>query len=89
MPLNRIKNVLEWLPVLQFVQDIVSAQPGQQRIGKIAVLAEYLAARTASTVDDKITDLVRRILLTEPGGELVDYIADLVNKVDEGGNDDE
>lgn len=83
MPLTRIKNVLEWLPVLQFVQDIVSATPGKQRIGKIAVLAEYLAARTSSTVDDKITDLVRRILLTEPGGELVDYIADLVNKADD------
>jgi hypothetical protein len=89
MPLNKIKNVLEWLPVLQFVQDIVNATPGKVRIGKIAVLAEYLAARTSSTVDDKITDLLRRLLLTEPGQELIDYIADLVNKVDEGGNDDE
>jgi hypothetical protein len=80
---GRIKTLLEWLPVLQFVQDIVSAAPGQARAGKIAVLAEYLASRTTNKVDDRITDLVRQILLTQPGGELVDYLSDLVNKVSE------
>lgn len=80
---SKIKVLLEWLPVLQFVQDIVNAAPGQARVGKVAVLAEYLAARTTSDVDDRITDLVRQILLTQPGGELVDYLSELVNKVSE------
>lgn len=81
--LSKIRVVLEWLPVLQFVQDIVNAAPGQARVGKVAVLAEYLASRTDSSVDDRITDLVRQILLTQPGGELVDYLSDLINKVSE------
>ena len=86
MPLTKIKTLIEWLPVVQFVQDIIASTPGKQRIGKIAVLAEYLASRTSNSVDDKVTDLVRRILLTDPGAELVDYLSDLINKVDDDNN---
>ena len=87
MPLSdKIRLLLEWLPALQLLSSIAAKQ-GKDRAAEVTKLAEFLASKTETKVDDKLARLVSDIVLTPQAGALIDYVADLVNSVMESSND--
>lgn len=75
----KIRLLVEWSPALQILPAIASATPGQPRALAVMRLIEFLASKSELKLDDKIAQLLKEILLTQPGTELADYIAGLLN----------
>lgn len=75
---QKLKLALEWAPAIQMVTAIGSAKAGQERAVATIRLLEFLALRTETPLDDDLLRLVRAILLTKEGGELLDYVAALI-----------
>lgn len=73
--LDRLRLFMEWLPVIQMLPLIAAAKPGQSRALEVIRLLEMVAAKTQPKVDDEVIALLKAVVLTEPGGKLVDYIA--------------
>jgi len=57
---------------------VSAAKPGQDRALAVIRLLEFAAARTDTPLDDDLTRLVRAVLLTREGGDLVNYISTLI-----------
>lgn len=65
---------MEWMPALQMIPVIATSQPGRDQVLQVVRLLEIVTAKTVGKADDELTALVKDVLLTEPGGKLVDYI---------------
>lgn len=74
--LERLRLFMEWLPVIQMLPLIAASKPGRDRTLEVVRLLELVAAKTEPKVDDEIIALLKAVVLSEPGGRLVDYIAD-------------
>jgi hypothetical protein len=74
----KIKLLLEWSPVINYVLAISSAQPGKDRVYRSLELLDYLATKTPTPVDNDLLMHTRAVLLTPQGGALLDYLAHLV-----------
>lgn len=59
---------------------ISSAPPGKDRVYRALDLLDFLAAKTPSKFDNESLNLVRAVLLTPQGGQLLDYLADAFDK---------
>lgn len=79
--LEKLKVLLEWMPVISALQEVAAAPEGQQRAIEVAKLAGWLTEKTHNKIDDRLCRLIHDILLTSEGGALVDYLADLLNEV--------
>lgn len=83
MPLStNLRLLIEWSPALQLLSAISAAKPGVERLIQVAKLAEFLTAKTATSVDDRLVRLVTDILLTSQGQALVDYVCELAKSVE-------
>lgn len=72
---ERIKLLLEWAPVLNYIMAITAAPPGRERVYRALELCDYLTNRTPTPIDNELLALVRGVLLTPQGGTLLDYLA--------------
>lgn len=75
---QKIKLLLEWSPVLNFVIAITSSPPGKDRVYRTLELLDYLATRTSTPIDNDLLQHLRAVLLTPQGGALLDYLAALL-----------
>lgn len=83
MPLStNLRLLIEWAPALQLLSAISAAKPGMDRLIQVAKLAEFLTAKTSTTVDDRLVRLATDILLTSQGQALVDYLCELAKNVE-------
>jgi len=67
--------------VLNYLIAISSAEPGKDRVYRALDLLDFLAAKTPTKFDNDSLNLIRAVLLTPQGGDLLDYLADELNKV--------
>lgn len=74
----KIRLLLEWSPVINYVLAISSAQPGKDRVYRALELLDYLAGKTPTPVDNELLMHARAVLLTPQGGALLDYLAALL-----------
>lgn len=75
----KIRLLLEWSPVINYVLAISSAQAGKDRVYRSLELLDYLSTKTSTPVDNDLLMHARAVLLTPQGGALLDYLADLLN----------
>lgn len=54
---------------------IAAAKPGRDRVLESCRLLELVASKTSPKVDDEVIGLLKDVVMSEPGGRLVDYIA--------------
>lgn len=71
---EKLRLLMEWMPALQMIPVIAASQPGRDQVLQVVRLLEIVAAKTTGATDDELTALLKKVLLTEPGGELVDYV---------------
>lgn len=71
---EKLRLLMEWMPALQMIPVIATSQPGRDQVLQVVRLLEIVTAKTVGKADDELTALVKDVLLTEPGGKLVDYI---------------
>jgi len=78
---QKISILLQWSPVLNYLIAISSANPGRDRVVRCLDLLDFLATKTPSAADNELLAHVRAVLLTPAGGQLLDYLADAVDKI--------
>lgn len=71
---EKFRLLMEWLPALQMLPVIATSQPGRDQVLQVVKLLEIITSKTTGKVDDELTAHIKAVLLTEPGGQLVDYI---------------
>lgn len=69
-----LRTLLDWAPVAQFVIAINSAPNAKERVFRTLELLDWLAAKTPSPIDNELIAIVRNILLTPQGSQLLDYL---------------
>lgn len=77
---EKISILLQWSPILNYLITISSAPPGKDRVYRALDLLDFLAAKTPSNFDNESLVLIRAVLLTPQGGQLLDYLADSLHK---------
>lgn len=77
---QKISILLQWSPVLNHLIAISSASPGKERVYRAMDLLDFLATKTTTQADNELLARLRSVLLTAAGGELLDYLAEVLNK---------
>lgn len=77
---DRLKLVVEWWPAVVLVQEIAGSRAGQSRAVAVSGLLRFLATKTEIEYDDRIAELVQKVVMTKEGGELIDYVASIINR---------
>jgi hypothetical protein len=78
---EKISILLQWSPILNYLITISSAAPGRDRVYRALDLLDFLATKTPTQLDNESLALIRAVLLTPQGAQLLDYLADQLNKV--------
>lgn len=78
---EKIRILLQWSPALNFLIAISSAPPGRDRVYRALDMLDFLATKTPTGTDNEVLARLRAVLLTPAGGELLDYLANVVNNV--------
>lgn len=73
---EKLRLLIEYMPVLSMAQDIVVAAPGAPRVRSALELLEVLAEKTETHTDNELIDLCRKVVMTAEGAALVDYISE-------------
>jgi hypothetical protein len=71
---EQIRLVNQWMPVLGFGQRWLAEQDAAKRSLIVADLAEWLASKTETRLDDQLVDHVAAILKTPEGEDLVRFV---------------
>lgn len=71
---EQIRLVNQWMPVLGFGQRWLAEQDAAKRSLIVADLAEWLASKTETRLDDQLVDHVAAILKTPEGEALVRFV---------------
>jgi hypothetical protein len=71
---EQIRLVNQWMPVLGFGQRWLAEQDAARRSLIVADLAEWLASKTETRLDDQLVDHVAAILKTPEGEALVRFV---------------
>lgn len=79
--LDRLRLLMEWLPVIQTLPLIAASKPGRDRAIETIRLLELVAAKTKPKMDDEIVALLKAVAMSDPGGRLIDYVADKLKGV--------
>ncbi len=59
---------------------ISTATPGKDRVYRALDLLDFLAAKTPTGIDNDLLNHLRAVLLTPAGAQLLDYLADVLDK---------
>lgn len=78
---EKISILLQWSPVLNHLISISSTPAGKDRVYRALDLLDFLASKTPTPSDNELLVLLRAVLLTPAGGQLLDYLADALDKV--------
>ena len=71
---EQIRLVNQWMPVLGFGQRWLAEHDAAKRSLIVADLAEWLASKTETRLDDQLVDHVAAILKTPEGEALVRFV---------------
>lgn len=80
---DKIRQLVEWAPALSIVSEISGSGTVQGKVAGVLNLMQFVAAKTATPIDDELLERVENVLLSPPGQELVDYIVRLATAVSE------
>lgn len=64
----------EWLPLFLYASKISKSKSDAERNEHIAGAARWLSAQTKTQVDDDLVSLCQKILATQEGNELVNWV---------------
>lgn len=71
---EQAQTLKEWLPLFLYASKISKSKSDAERNEHISGAARWLSAQTKTPVDDELVELCRRVIATEPGNELVNWI---------------
>lgn len=74
---DKVKALIEWAPALSILSEISGAQTAKERVGGALKLMRFVATRTATKIDDDVTERVEALLMSPQGDELLTYIVAL------------
>lgn len=80
---DKIRQLVEWAPALSLVSAISNATSAKERAEGVLNLMQFVAAKTATPVDDDLLERFEAVLLSPQGQELFDYVVKLVAAVAE------
>lgn len=80
---DKIRQLVEWAPALSLVSEISSATNAKEQAEGVLNLMQFVAAKTATPVDDDLLERFEAVLVSPQGQELFDYIVKLVTAVAE------
>lgn len=80
---DKIRQLVEWAPALSIVSEISGAKTVPEQVAGALNLMQFVAAKTATPIDDELLERVEAVLLSPPGQELVSYLVRLVTAVSE------
>lgn len=80
---DKIRQLVEWAPALSIVSEISGAGTVQGKVEGVLNLMQFVAAKTATPIDDELLERVEAVLLSPAGQELVNYIIRLATAVSE------
>jgi len=72
---NKAAILLEWLPIYPLIMSVIDAKAGQSRAVAVTNTLKFVAARTPFKCDDELVALVEKIVLTDQGAALINYLA--------------
>ena len=81
---EKFRLLMDWLPAIQMLPIIAATQPGREQVLQVVRLLEIISSKTTGTTDDELTRLTKDVLMTEPGGKLVDYIVAKIKELTDG-----
>jgi hypothetical protein len=64
----------EWLPLFLYASKIAKSKSDAERNEQISGAARWLSAQTKTTLDDELVSLCQRLIATEPGNDLVNWV---------------
>jgi hypothetical protein len=85
---EKLRLLLEWMPVLAMLGNIVNTQAGASRVRAVLDVLDVVADKTTTTQDDQLIELLRAVVVTPQGAALVDWISDKTQAIFEDNNDD-
>ena len=74
----KLRLLLEWMPVLTAAQTVVLAPAGAARVRAALGVLDIIAQKTTTQEDDELIEMLRRVVMTEEGATLVDWLSDKV-----------
>ena len=74
---DKLKLVMEWWPVIALVERVAALPPGRQQAAAVVDLLRFLATKTDVQFDDLLAEKIQKVVETQQGGELVDYVVSL------------
>jgi hypothetical protein len=80
---DKIRQLVEWAPALSIVSEISGAKTVPEQVAGALNLMQFVAAKTATPIDDELLERIEAVLLSPPGQELVEYLVRLVTAVSE------
>lgn len=75
---DKVRLLIEWSPAITLAAAVASAKVPRDRVAALMALLAFAARKTELTLDDDLVTLVQSMLLTQEGGALVDYIANVL-----------
>lgn len=80
---DKIRSLVEWAPALSLVSEISNAKTVKEKAEGVLNLMQFVAAKTATPVDDDLLERFEAVLVSQQGQELFDYIVRLLTAVAE------
>lgn len=71
---EQAQTLKEWLPLFLYASKISKSTSDEERNGHIAGAARWLSAQTKTSLDDELVALCQKIINTEEGNQLVNWI---------------
>lgn len=77
---DRLKLLVDWFPLTLLLQRVAAAKPGRSQAVAVTDVLRFLATKTEIEVDDRLAELTQKMLSTNEGGELMDYVVTLFDR---------
>ena len=74
----KLRLLVEWMPVLSAAQTVILSPAGSARVRAALEVLDIVADKTTTEADDQLVDLLKRVVMTNEGAALVDWISDKV-----------
>lgn len=71
---EQAQTLKEWLPLFLYASKISKSTSDAERNDHIAGAARWLSAQTKTSLDDELVALCQKIINTEEGNQLVNWI---------------
>lgn len=80
---EKIRQLVEWAPALSLVSEVSNAKTAKEKADAALNLMQFVAAKTATPIDDDLLERCEAVLVSPQGQELFDYVVKLVTAVSE------